>query len=126
MGAGVGIAALVGVGTLLAILFGRGGGLGTGGGSGSGSGTGPGSTSPATQSLAATQPTRPLRVTIEGDNYVVNSRTVDLATVTDLASRVPPGDGVAVVIERPPTSRAKAEVDLTEALDKKGIRHGSE
>ena len=128
MGAGVGIAALVAVGTLLAILFGRGGGSGSGGtGPGAGSGTGPGTGSPATQSLAATLPTtRPLRVTIQESDYLVAGRPMDLATVTDIAAKVPAGSGPAVLVERAPSSRAKAENDLREALDKKGIPHASD
>jgi len=122
MSAGIGLIGVVGAATLLAILF-RGGG-GSGGGSGAGTGTGAGAGAPAaTQAARATQPTRPLKVTIEGSNYVVDGRTLDLAGVAELASKVPPGDGAAVVVERPGTSRAKAEEDLFAALDKRGIRY---
>src|SRR5437870_2322894 len=100
MSAGIGLIGVVGAATLLAILF-RGGG-GSGGGSGAGTGTGAGAGAPAaTQAARATQPTRPLKVTIEGSNYVVDGRTLDLAGVAELASKVPPGDGAAVVVERP-------------------------
>ena len=128
MGAGVGLIGLVGIGTLLAVLFGRGGGSGSGGtGPGAGSGTGAGAGSPTTQSMLAAQPaTRPLKVTIQESDYVVAGRPMDLATVAGLAEKVPPGEGVAVMVERSPSSRAKAEQDLRDALNKKGITHASD
>jgi hypothetical protein len=51
----------------------------------------------------------------------VNGRPVDLATLSDLAGKVPAGSGAAVMIERSPSSRAKAENDLKAELTKKGI-----
>ena len=122
MAVGVGVIGVVGVVTLLAILF-NGGGTGDGGaGTGAGSGAGTGTTMPATQSLLASQPQRPLRVTIREGSYVVNGQTVDLATLTELAAKVPEGDGPAVVVERSPSSRAKAENDLKETMGQKNIR----
>jgi len=53
-------------------------------------------------------------------------QTVDLVTLTDLAAKVPAGSGAAVMVERSPTSRAKAENDLKEALAKKGITFTSD
>ena len=124
MAVGVGVIGVVGVLTVLAILF-NGGGSGDGGtgtGAGAGAGAGPGATQPATQSLLASQPQRPLRVTIRESSYVVNGQTVDLATLTEMAARVPEGDGPAIVVERSPTSRAKAENDLKDAMGQKSIR----
>jgi hypothetical protein len=125
MGAGVGLIGVVGVATLLAVLFRGGGGSGTGGtgGAGAGAGSGPGSGAATTQSLVSTQPTRPMKVRIDGSNYVVDGRSMDLAGVTDLAAKVPPGEGAAVVVERPGTSRAKAEEDLFAELDKRGVKY---
>jgi hypothetical protein len=124
MGAGVGLIGVVGAATLLAILF-RGGGSGSGtGGTGQGAGRGAGTSAggtAATQAVLATAPTRPMKVTIEESSYVVNGRRLDLEGVTELAGQVPSGDGPAVVVERPGTSRAKAEEDLFNALQKRGI-----
>jgi len=126
MGAGVGLIGVVAVGTLLAVLF-RGGGSGSGGtggaGAGSGAGPGTGTGAAATQSLAATQPSRPIKIRIDGSSYVVDGQSMDLAGVTDLAVKVPPGEGAAVIVERPGTSRAKAEEDLFAALDKRGVKY---
>ena len=125
MGAGVGLIGVVAAATLLAVLF-RGGGSGNGGsggaGAGPGAGAGAGPGAPATQAVVATQPSRPIKVRIDGSNYVVDGRSMDLAAVTDLATQVPPGEGAAVVVERPGTSRAKAEEDLFAALDKLGAK----
>ena len=63
-------------------------------------------------------PQRPLRLTIDGNRYLVGDREVDLATVTRLASEVPAGEGPAVEVKRQGTSRVKAEQDLKTALDK--------
>ena len=124
MGAGVGLIGLVAAGTLLAVLF-RGGGSGSGGtGEGAGRGTGPGvSGNPATQTVLATTPARPMKVRIEASSYVVNGQRLDLDAVSELATKVPPGDGPAVIIERPETSRAKAEEDLYAALQKRGVQY---
>lgn len=121
MAVGVGVIAVAGLATLLAILF-KGGGTGTGGtGPGAGSGTGTGLT-PTTQSLiSTTNLQRPLKVTIRENDYLVNGRPVDLATLSDLASKVPAGSGAAVMVERAPSSRAKAENDLKAELTKKGV-----
>jgi hypothetical protein len=122
MGAGVGLIGVVAAATVLAILFRGGGGSGSGGsGTGAGPGAGAGTTAPS--SLAATQPSRPLKVRIEGSDYVVNGKPMDLAAVTALAAKVPAGEGAAVVVERPGTSRAKAEEELFAALDKGGIKY---
>ena len=125
MGAGVGLIGVVGVATLLAVLFRGGGGSGSGGtgGAGAGAGSGPGAGAPTTQALLPAQPSRPMKVRIDGSNYVVDGRSMDLAAVTDLATQVPPGEGAAVVVERPGTSRAKAEEDLFAALDKRGVKY---
>jgi hypothetical protein len=123
MGAGVGLIGVVGVATLLAILFRGGGGNGTGGTGGAGAGAGTGNGAPATQSLAAAPLSRPIKVRIDGSNYVVDGKSMDLAGVTDLAAKVPAGEGAAVVVERPGTSRAKAEEDLFAALDKRGVKY---
>ncbi|HZN68917.1 MAG TPA: hypothetical protein VFB66_26795 [Tepidisphaeraceae bacterium] len=120
---GLGVIAVVGAATLLAILF-RGGGSGSGGtGTGAGSGTGTGTTMPATQAALPQQPQRPLKVTIQESTYLVNGQPVDLATLTQLAAKVPPGEGAAVLVDRSPTSRAKAEKDLLDSLTKQGISH---
>jgi hypothetical protein len=123
MGAGVGLIGAVAAVTALMIFL-RGGGSGSG--TGSGSGAGPGTGAPTTQTLLATQPTRPLKVTIQESNYLVSGRSVDLDAVTDLAAKVPAGSGPAVLVERSPSSRAKAENDLREALDKKSIPYASD
>ena len=124
MGAGVGLIGLVAAGTLLAVLF-RGGGSGSGGtGTGAGRGSGPGTASaPTTQTLLASTPARPMKITVKASNYEVNGQSLDLNTVTELATKVPPGDGPAVIIERPETSRARAEEDLYAALQKRGVQY---
>ena len=123
---GVGVVGVVGLATLLAIFF-KGGGTGDGGtGTGAGVGTGSGPTSPATQTMLAAEPQRPLRVTIRENDYVVNGRPLDLAALTEMAGKVPAGSGAAVMVERAPTSRAKAEQDLKDALTKKGISFTSD
>ena len=122
MAVGVGVIGVVGVVTLLAILF-NGGGTGDGGtgeGAGTGTGTGAAATNPVMPAMLAA-PTRPMKVTIQESNYMVNGRPVDLETVSDLAGKVPAGSGPAVLVERTPSSRAKAEQDLKDALQKKGI-----
>ena len=123
MGAGIGLISVVGVATLLAILF-RGGGSGSGGsGTGAGTGSGPGSGgSGTTQAVAATAPSRPMKVRIEESSYVVNGQRLDLPAVMEMVGKDPSGDGPAVVVERPGTSRAKAEEELFAALDKQGVQ----
>jgi hypothetical protein len=61
---------------------------------------------------------RPLRVQIDGNRYLVDGKEVDLPTVTQMASQVPPGDGPAVEVKRTESSRVKAEQDLKAALEK--------
>ena len=121
MAVGVGVVGVVGIATLLAILF-KGGGTGTGG-TGSGTGT---TTSMPNQPMVPATPQRPLKVTIRENDYLVNGRPVDLVTLTDLAGKVPGGSGAAVMVERSPSSRAKAETDLKDALTKKGISFTSD
>ena len=122
MAVGVGIVGVVGVATLLAILF-KGGGTGTGG---TGTGTGTNGNPAATQTMLPAEPQRPLRVTIRENDYIVNDRPVDLMTLTELAGKVPAGTGPAVMIERSPTSRAKAEQELRDALNTKQIPFASD
>ena len=122
MRVGVGTIGVVALGVVAAIFFGRGGGSGSGG-TGTGSGT---SVSLPNQPMQPTQPQRPLRVTIRENGYVVNGQTVDLVSLTDLAGKVPPGSGAAVMVERSPSSRAKAEQDLKDALTKKGVSYTSD
>ena len=124
MAVGVGVIGVVGVVTLLAILF-NGGGSGDGGtGEGAGRnteiGTGAATTGPVTPAMLTT-PVRPMKVSIRESEYLVGGRPVDLETLTDLAAKVPAGSGPAVLVERTPSSRAKAEQDLKDALQKKGI-----
>ena len=130
MAVGVGVVGVVAVATLLAIFFKGGGtgegGTGTGTGVGTGTGTGTGTTSPTTRSMVSTEPQRPLKVTIRENDYIVNGRPVDLATLTELAEKVPPGSGAAVMVERTQSSRAKAEQDMKDALTKKGISFTSD
>ena len=121
MAVGVGVIGVVGVVTLLAVLF-KGGGTGTGG---TGTGTGTSATMPA-QGMVPLQPQRPLKVTIRENDYMVNGRPVDLVTLTELAQKVPAGSGPALMIERSPSSRAKAENDLKDALNKKQIPFASD
>lgn len=121
MRVGLGTIGVVGLAILAAVFF-RGGGSGSGGGGSTGSGTG----APTTQTMAPAQPQRPLRITIRENNYVVNERPLDLATVAELASKVPAGSGPAVMIERSPSSRAKAETDLKDALNKKQVSFTSD
>src|SRR5829696_1632794 len=78
MAVGVGVIGVVGIATLLAVLF-KGGGTGTGG---TGTGTGTSATMPA-QNMVPSQPQRPLKVTIRENDYVVNGRPVDLVTLTE-------------------------------------------
>ena len=120
MRVGVGAIGVVAIGIVAAIFF-RGGGSGSGGtGTGAGSGTGTGA---ATQAVLPAQPQRPLKVTIRENDYVVNGHPVDLMTLIDMAGKVPPGEGAAVVVERAGSSRAKAEVELFAALDKRGVKY---
>lgn len=119
MRVGLGTIGVVGLAILAAVFF-RGGGSGSGGGAGTGTGT------PTTQTMVPAQPQRPLRITIRENDYVVNERPLDLATVTELAANVPAGSGPAVMIERSPSSRAKAETDLKDALNKKQVSFTSD
>ena len=119
---GVGTIGVVAIGIVAAIFF-RGSGRGPGGGTDSGTGT---SSSLPNQQMLPSQPQRPLKVTIRENTYVVNGQTVDLVTLTDLAGKVPSGSGAAVMVERSPTSRAKAENDLKDALTQKGITFTSD
>jgi len=121
MAVGVGVIGVVGIATLLAVLF-KGGGTGTGG---TGSGTGTSATMPS-QNMVPSQPQRPLKVTIRENDYLVNGRPVDLVALTDLAQKVPAGAGPALMIERSPSSRAKAEQDLKDVLNKKQIPFASD
>jgi hypothetical protein len=115
----IGIAAAA----IVAAVFLRGGG-GTGsGGSGTGSGV---QTSLPNQPMAPSQPQRPMKVTIRENSYVVDGQTVDLVTLVEMANKVPPGSGAAVTVQRSPSSRAKAENDLKDALAKKGIAFTSD
>jgi len=121
---GLGTIGVVAAGIIAAVFFRGGGGSGSGGtGTGTGSGTGASST---TQVGLPAQPQRPLKVTIRENNYVVNERPVDLVVLTELATKVPPGTGPAVMIERSPSSRAKAENELKDALTKKQIPFASD
>ena len=120
---GVGTIGVVAIGIVAAIFF-RGAGRGPGGGGGTG--TGGTSSSLPNQQMLPSQPQRPLKVTIRENAYVVNGQPVDLVTLTDLAGKVPAGSGAAVMVERSPTSRAKAENDLKDALTKKGISFTSD
>jgi hypothetical protein len=108
---------------IVAAIFLRGGG-GSGSG-GAGTGTGSNSATPS-QTIAPSPPQRPLKVTIRENDYVVDGKPVDLVTLVGLADKVPPGSGAAVSVQRSPSSRAKAENDLKEALAKKGIAFTSD
>ena len=124
---GVGTGGVVALAILAAIFFRGGGGTGTGGTGTGGTGSGSGSSGNATtQAMLPTQPQRPLRVVIRENDYVVHERPVDLVTLVDLAGKVPTGTGPAVMIERSPSSRAKAEQDLKDALNKKQIPFASD
>jgi hypothetical protein len=120
---GVGTIGVVGLAVLAAIFFRGGGGSGSGG---TGSGSGTTGNSPSTQAMLPAQPQRPLRVTIRENDYVINERPVDLVTLTELAGKVPPGTGPTVMIERTGSSRARAEQDLKDALNKKQIPFASD
>jgi hypothetical protein len=94
------------------------------GGRGAGHGTGTDQTvqSPEDNAhLAASRqvaaPTRPLRVTIDGNRYMVNGKEVDLNTITKMADKVPAGEGPAVEVTRAGSSRVKAEQELKAAID---------
>ena len=64
---------------------------------------------------------RPLRIRIDGNRYLVDGREVDLPTLTQMATQVPPGEGPAIQVERNETSRVKAEQDLKAAIDKEKL-----
>lgn len=115
MRVGVGTIGVVGLAVLAAIFFRGGGGSGSGG---TGSGT---SGTAATQAMLPAQPRRPLQVVIRGNDYLVNERPVDLSTLMNMVSKVPPGSGPAVMIEQTQSSRAKAEKDLKDELTKKQV-----
>ena len=120
---GLGTMGVVGLAILAAIFFRGGGGSGSGG---AGTGTGSGTGAATTQKMVPAQPQRPLRVVIRENDYLVDDRPVDLATLMDLVAKVPPGSGPAVMVERTPSSRAKAENDLKEALNKKQVSFTSD
>jgi hypothetical protein len=115
----IGIAAAA----IVAAVFFRGGGGSGSGGTGTGSGT---QSALPNQTIAPSQPQRPLKVTIRENDYVVDGHPVDLVTLVGMADKVPPGTGAAVTVQRSPSSRAKAENDLKEALSKKGIAFTSD
>lgn len=105
-------------------FFGSGRGGGGGGGSGTGSGTGGQVATQAApgEGLPGSLPQggvggRPLSVTIDAHKYLVNGREMTLEAVVELASKVPPGQGPAVLVKREPASRAKAEIALREKLE---------
>jgi hypothetical protein len=108
---------------IVAAVFFRGGGGSGSGGTGTGSGV---QTSLPNQTMAPSQPQRPMKVTIRENSYVVDGQTVDLVTLVDMANKVPPGSGAAVTVQRSQSSRAKAENDLKDALAKKGIAFTSD
>jgi hypothetical protein len=95
------------------------------GGKGSGNGGSDSSTgSNPSRLISATKPAtpnRPLRVTIDGNRYLIDNQETDLATVRKLAAQVPPGDGPAVEINRVGSSRVKAEQELKSALDQESV-----
>lgn len=128
--AGVVAVGVVVVGIALLIIGGLPG-FGGGGGGDGGEGVGNNAVdrpdaSAATRPVADAQPPRPLRVRIEESRYLVNGQSVELAALLQMAGAVPAGDGAAVMIERADTSRAKAENDLREVLDREGISYSSD
>lgn len=133
--AGVGaLAIVVGLAALLGELFFGPGGSGEGAGPGTGQQTQvarpdappsdvrtadlPGRVAPATQSA-----TGPLRIVIEGDQYLIDDRPHDLAAVREIlkAKAAAPGNAFVEVIRRP-NARAKAEEDLKAELEKLPLR----
>lgn len=121
---GVGVIGVAALGILAAIFFRGGGGSGTGG-----TGTGSGATTMSSlpdQTMAPATPQRPLKVVIRENVYEVDGRPVDTETLADMASKIPAGSGPAIMIERAPSSRAKAEADLRDMLNKKGITFASD
>ncbi|CAA9395621.1 MAG: hypothetical protein AVDCRST_MAG64-1522 [uncultured Phycisphaerae bacterium] len=133
--AGVTLAAAVGV-ALVATLLMRGGGTGSGAGTGTGpaDGAGPGTSAVAPTGSARTQPAqpenatpqRPMKIVVRGSSYFVDGREVKLEQIGELAAKVPEGEGIPVLIEHEPTSRAKAEEDLEAALTERGINFAAE
>jgi hypothetical protein len=119
---GLGTIGIAAAAIVAAVFFRGGGGTGSGG-AGTGSGV---QTSLPNQPMAPSQPQRPMKVTIQENSYVVDGQTVDLVTLVDMANKVPPGSGAAVTVQRSPSSRAKAENDLKDALAKKGIAFTSD
>jgi hypothetical protein len=124
---------LVGAGAVIAAIvalwqFGPRFGWGPGGrGAGHGRGTDQTSRSvnDAAARLAASRqtaaPARPLRVTIDGNRYLVDGKEVDLETISKMADKVPAGEGPAVEVTRNGTSRVKAEQDLKSAIDQRHL-----
>ena len=99
-------------------------GFGPGGKGNGNSGSGSSGESNPAHLISATKPAtpkRPLRVTIDGNRYLIDNQETDLATVRKLAAQVPPGDGPAVEINRVGSSRVKAEQELKSALDQESV-----
>jgi hypothetical protein len=130
--AGAGVVGVVVAATLAAIFL-RGGGSGSGAGSGTGPSIGTGNMTettalvPQTQAIVASYtPERPMKVTVQESNYIVGGHAMSLEQLGELLAKVPEGSGPGVTIERAPSSRAKAEQDLKEALDKRKMTYASD
>ena len=107
-------------------LFGKFGGFGLGTGDGSGDNgpeaasatTGPKTPPPDTRPKP---PTRPLKITIDGQTYYVHDREVSLEEITEMLGKIPEGPGPAVVVTLTDDSRPTAEIGLKALLKKHNV-----
>jgi hypothetical protein len=64
---------------------------------------------------------RPLKVTIDGDKYLVDGTSHPLPKILELAGRVPAGQGPAVLVLRKDSSTARAEKQIATEFRAKKI-----
>ena len=131
--AGGGVAVIVALVALFGELRGPGrGGSGTGTGAGPESGTSdrrdtgdvhmtmmPGRMVASPTTGPTTQPAGPLKITVEGNDYLVDGQRRTLDEVRQLLqSKAQAESGAVVEVERRPNARARAEEDLKAELEK--------
>lgn len=101
-------------------------GFGPGGG---GPGTGPGGKGETPVNAITPPPTQPsttgpIRVTVQGEQYLVDGKSVTLTQLVELAKNTKVANGqAAVAVVFTPTTRAKAQEDLRRALKAAGVTH---
>ena len=68
-------------------------------------------------------PKRPLVIDIDGMQYKVDGKVVDMPTILQMVKRIPPGDGQAVDISPEGTSKPLAERALKDALNQAKVTY---